>query len=53
MNNHVMDGVHYLWWPSVLSGSESVSVARYLATMQGSKFRPPLCEILAICLCSL
>ena len=26
VNNHILDGAHYFWWPSVLSGSESVSV---------------------------
>ena len=26
VNNHILDGAFYLWWLSVLSGSESVSV---------------------------
>ena len=26
VNNHILDGAHYLWWSSVLPGSESVSV---------------------------
>ena len=28
VNNYIMDGVHHLWWPSVLSVSESVYWAR-------------------------
>ena len=42
VNNHIRDGARHLWWPSVLSVSESV------CTEQGStEFRTPLCEILA------
>ena len=26
VNNHILDGAHYVWRPSVLPGSESVSV---------------------------
>ena len=26
VKNHILDGMCYLWWPSVLPGSESVSV---------------------------
>ena len=26
VNNHISDGVHYLWWPSVLLGNESVCI---------------------------
>ena len=26
VDNHILDGAHYLWWISVLPSSESVSV---------------------------
>ena len=45
MNNHILDGVCYLWWPSVLPGSHSVSAC----TEHGStEFRTPLYVILAL-----
>ena len=43
VNNHIWDSACHLWWPSVLSVSESV------CTEQGStEFRTPLCVILAM-----
>ena len=26
VNNHILDNAHFLWWPSVLPDSESVSL---------------------------
>ena len=26
VNDHIMDGARYRWWPSILPGSKSVSV---------------------------
>ena len=26
VNNHILDGVHYLWWPGVLPDGESIGV---------------------------
>ena len=37
VNNHILDGRRYLWWPSVLPGTESVFVLRKIA-----KFRTPI-----------
>ena len=46
VNNHILDDVRHLWWPSILSVSESV------CTEQGStEFRTPLCVVLATPLC--
>ena len=40
MNNHILDGARYLWWPSGLPGSESVSVlSKDLLNLE-----PPLCN---------
>ena len=39
VNNHILGDAHHLWWPSVLSVSESV------CTEQGyTEFRTPLCN---------
>ena len=40
MNNHIPDDVHFLWWPSVLPDSESMSLlSKGLLNLE-----PPLCS---------
>ena len=39
MNNHTLDGAGHLWWPSVLSVSESVCTEQV-----STEFRTPLCN---------
>ena len=40
LNNHILDDVRYLWWPSVLPGSEFLSVlSKDLLNLE-----PPLCD---------
>ena len=40
VNNHVLDGACYLWWPSVVPGSESV----FVVSKDLLNLEPPLCS---------
>ena len=39
VNNHILDGACYIWWPSVFPGGEFVSV---LSKHYFAEFRTPL-----------